>query len=106
MSWYAIRSVYHFGAKADSTNIFEERIVSFQAESWAEAHAKAEAESETYARENGFESHPEQEGYEQDGELQIDGYEIWSQLFESRLSLVDFFAERYSRYDYSPEPNE
>ena len=106
MPWYAIRSVYQFGIKADGTNMFEERVVSFQAESWAEAHAKGEVESEGYARENGFDSHPEQEGYEQDGEQQIDGYEIWSQLFESRLSLVDFFAERYTRYDYSPEPSE
>jgi hypothetical protein len=106
MPWYAIRSVYHFGVKDDGSNIFEERVVSLHADSWADAHAKGEVESENYSRENGFDCHPEQEGYEQDGEPQIDQYEIWSQLFESRLSLVDFFAERYTRYDYSPEPTE
>ncbi len=106
MPWYAIRSVYHFGAKADGTNIFEERVVSIHAESWAGAHAKGEIESENYSRENGFDCHPEQEGYQQDGKQQIDLYEIWSQLFESKLSLTNFFAERYTRYDYLPEPTE
>ena len=103
MPWYAIRSVYHFGTKSDGTYIFEERIVSFEAESWAEAHAKGELESNKYATDHNFVLHPEHEGYEQDGEKQIDGYEIWSQLFESRLPLAEFFAERYTRYNYAPE---
>jgi hypothetical protein len=103
MPWYAIRSVYHFGVKEDASNIFEERIVSIHAGSWDEAHTKGEKESDEYAIQHNMTCYPEQEGYKQDGENQIDGYEIWSQLFESKLSLETFFAERYSRYDYKPE---
>ena len=32
MAWYAIRSVYLFGVKEDGTNVFEERVVAFEAE--------------------------------------------------------------------------
>jgi hypothetical protein len=103
MSWYSIRSVYHFGTKADGTNIFEERIVSFEAGDWGEAHAKGERESVEYAESHKFECHPEQMGYKQDDEKQLDGYEIWSELFESRLSLTDFFDERYGKYRYTPD---
>jgi hypothetical protein len=103
MAWFGIRSVYLFGKKSDGTNIFEERIVCFEAESADEAFAKAEAESERYAQANGFEAFPEREAYEQDGDRLIDGYEVWSVLFESRESLADFYAARYGKYDYRPE---
>jgi hypothetical protein len=104
MPWFAIRTVYHFGVKADGTNVFEERVVSFEAASSAEAHHKADVESEAYAKENDFIAHSEQSGYKQDGAALIDGYEIWSELFESRESLEQFYASRYSRYLYMPEP--
>lgn len=103
MSWFAIRTIYHFGVKSDGRNIFEERIVAFEAESWDEAHEKAEAEAEQYAEANDFVAHPDQVGYEQDGERLVDGYEIWSELYESPLSLEAFHAERYERYEYEPE---
>lgn len=103
MPWYAIRTVYHFGVKGDGTNVFEERIVSFEASDWPEAHAKAEAESDTYAKDRDLSVHPERSGYEQDGEPLIDGYEIWSELFESPLSLENFYTERYAKYEYHPE---
>ena len=103
MAWFAIRSVYRFGEKSDGTNIFEERVVCFEAESADAAHAKAKAESERYAAEHDFEVFPERDGYEQDGDPLIDGYEVWSVLFEARESLADFYAARYARYDYRPE---
>jgi hypothetical protein len=104
MPWYAIRSVYHFGVKADGTNVFEERVVSFEAGDWNEAHAKGEQESIEYAESRKFECHPDQMAYMQDGEPQLDAYEVWSELFESRLTLAEFFAERYEKYRYTPDP--
>ena len=103
MGWYAVRTVYHFGTKADGTNIFEERIVAFEALSFDEALEKADQEAGEYERANAFVAHEDQMAYEQDGDDLIDGYEIWSQLFEARLSLNDFYADRYARFDYHPE---
>lgn len=95
--------MYLFGRKSDGTNIFEERIVCFEAGSATEALEKGEAESERYAADNGFVVFPERESYEQDGAPLIDGYEVWSVLLESRDSLADFYAARYAKYDYVPE---
>ena len=103
MPWYAIRTIYHFGEKADGTNVFEERVVCFEASDWPEAHAKAKTESATYCEGGGFVAHPVTVGYEQDGEKLIDGYEIWSELFEAKMSLQDFFTERYAKYEHHPE---
>ncbi len=103
MPWYAIRTVYQFGVKDDGTNIFEERIVSIEASDWPEAHAKADTESKTYARDRSLPMHPERVGYEQDGQPLIDGFELWSELFESRLSLQEFYEERYAKYEYHPD---
>jgi hypothetical protein len=103
MGWYAVRTVYHFGSKSDGTNIFEERIVAFQAASFEKAHQKADAEAAEYEQHHGFTAHQDQMSYEQDGDELIDGYEIWSQLFEARLSLTEFYAERYARFDHHPE---
>jgi len=101
--WYAVRTVYHFGAKSDGKNIFEERVVCFEALDWSEAHTKAEKESAAYATENNFVAHPEHSGYEQDGKALIDGYELWSELFESTKTLEAFYANRYGKYEYHPE---
>jgi len=101
--WFAIRSVYLFGQKTDGTNVFEERIVCFEAESADKAHEKARAESLQYAEVNNLEVHPTRDAYEQDGDALIDGYEVWSELHESRESLQEFFANRYGRYEYHPE---
>jgi len=106
MPWFAIRSVYHFGAKADGTNVFEERVVCFEAADSEEAHRKADAESDAYAEQNNFAVYPEQSGYKQDGSPLVDGYEIWSELFESRESLEQFYANRYAKYLYTPDPPE
>jgi hypothetical protein len=104
MAWYAIRSIYHFGTKADGTNIFEERTVCFEAETSDEAHEKAAYESQQYAEDNELIAHNEQVAYKQDGENLIDGYEVWSELFESRESLSEFWSNRYEKYTYHPEP--
>lgn len=48
MGWYAIRTVYHFGTKSDGTNIFEERMVAFEAASFDEALQKADEEAAKY----------------------------------------------------------
>ena len=103
MPWFAVRSVYLFGHKSDGTNIFEERVVCFQADSPATAHDKAKRESEQYAADNDLEAFPERLAYEQDGDALIDGYELWSELYEARVTLAAFYAVRYARYEYTPE---
>jgi len=55
MEWFAVRSIFKFGEKADGTNIFEERVVGFCAADVDEALHKAEAESQQYAQSSGFE---------------------------------------------------
>lgn len=104
MTWFAIRTVYHFGVKSDGMNVFEERVVCFSAQSSEEAHSKASAESDRYAVQNNVVAHPEQSGYRQDGAALVDGYEVWSELFESRDALDEFYANRYGNYEYHPEP--
>ncbi len=103
MPWFAVQSLYLCRTKSDGTNIFEERVVVFTASSFDEAFAKAEQESEQYARANNFEAHPARESYEQDGDPLVDGYEVWSVMLEARASLDDFYASRYARYEYHPE---
>lgn len=103
MCWFAVRSLYQCCLKSDGTNIFEERVVVFEAGSVEEAFEKAELESVKYAVARGFKAHPFRESYEQDGDSLIDGYEVWSVLFESRESLDDFFTNRYAKYEYHPE---
>jgi hypothetical protein len=104
MPWFGVRSLYQFGTKADGTTIFEERIVVFEAETSDEALNRGADEAERYAEENGFEVLSKWDGYEQDGDSLIDGYEVWSQLFEARMSLEEFYATRYARFDYNPDP--
>lgn len=103
MAWFAIRTVYHFGKKSDGTNVFEERVVCFEAESADAAYDKAITESERYETENNVVAHPEQSGYQQDGKVLIDGYELWSELFESKEPLEVFYADRYGKYEYGAE---
>ncbi len=103
MEWYGVRSVYHFGVNSKGINVFEERVVVFQARSFEEAHQKAELEAMDYAKDCDFELHPEQVAYKQDGNSLIDNYEVWSELFEANLSLNDFYKERYEKYTYHPE---
>ncbi len=103
MAWYAIRTVYHFGVKNDGTNIFEERIVCFRADSDELAHDRARQEADEYASEHGLVAHNDQSGYRlDDGDL-VDGFEVWSECFESRLSLDAFVRDRYRRFDYAPD---
>lgn len=106
MGWYAVRSIFKFGKKQDGTNIFEERIVVFQAVDADEAFSKAEVEAANYAKNDGkpdFEIHPDMELYEQDGDPLIDGYEVWSQLFEAKETMDVFFHNRYEKYKYHRE---
>jgi hypothetical protein len=105
MAWFAIRSVFHFLTKPDGVNVFEERIVCFEAETSEAAHEKAYIERQAYASENGFTAHPHQIGYEQDGDPLIDGYELWSDMFESTDSLEDFYSKRYDQVTYKPARN-
>ncbi len=100
MAWFGVRSLYRFGVKADGTNIFEERVVCFEAADSDEAHSKAQRESVDYARDNGFDWYPVQVSYEQDGDNLIDGYEVWSELYESSEDLDIFWQNRYARYEY------
>ena len=103
MPWYAIRTVYQFGQKADGTHVFEERVVAVEADSWEHASAKGDAEAEAYAAENGFEAHPEQIAYELDGAARGDCEELWSDMFQARLSLAAFYAQRYEAYAFVPD---
>ncbi len=103
MGWYATRSIYKFGTKENNVNIFEERIVCFKADSFDEANAKAAEESKEYASSNGFDVHDEQLTYQQDGGSLIDGYELWSELYESDKSLDNFYEEHYRKYLYNAD---
>jgi hypothetical protein len=103
MGWYGIRSLFHFGTKSDGTNIFEERVVCFEAATSDEALERGLREAQAYAEENGLTRYPEHESYEQDGDTLIDGYEVWSTMFEFRGSLEEFYQQRYKRYEYRPE---
>ncbi len=100
MKWFSIRTIYLFGKKSSNINIYEERIVVFKAKNIKEAHIKALKESKQYAEDNDFEMHNEQLSYEQDGKNLIDGYEVWSELFESTKSLNEFYDERYKKFLY------
>ena len=100
MAWFGIRSIYFLGQKYGGMNIFEERVVCFEASSADEAHVKARLESSTYASDCKIQSYPLHEGYKQDGTPLVDGYEVWSVLFQSTESLPEFVANRYERYRY------
>lgn len=103
MPWFAVRCFYLVGQKPDELNIFEERIVGYSAHDSEVAHEKAFQESKQYARESGFTRSDFQEHYEQTGDPLIEGYELWSQFFEARLSLEEFVQERSLKYEYHPE---
>ena len=106
MDWFAVRYVLSFDRKPNGVNVYEERIVGFQAASGPEAIERAIAESEEYAASfaRPVRVHDHFEAYLQDGEDLIDGYELWSQLFESRLGLDEFFEARYAAFQYRPPP--
>ena len=104
MPWFGVRSVYLFGQKADGTNIFEERVVCFEAATSDDALERAARESEQYAANSKLEVFPEWRGYEQDGVALVDGYEVWSTLFEATMSLEEFYAARYAKFDHHPDP--
>lgn len=98
--WFGIRTIFLFGKKKDGTNIFEERIVVFSGNSEEEAFAKAEAEADRYAQNLKMERHPRQDAYSQDDEPLIDGYEVWSMLYESTEDIHSFVKSKYERYEY------
>ncbi len=102
-NWFAIRSIYLFGKKQDGTNIFEERVVVFLADTADEAFAKAEREADRYASLHKMERHPLQVAYVQDGDALIDGYDVWSELYQSSEDLDSFVKSRYERYEYHPD---
>lgn len=99
--WFAIRQLFHFAITDDGRNVFEERVVCF-AGTEEEAYAKAEKEAGEYADFHGFVVHSRMEGYRQDDEPLVDGYEVWSMLYESPLSLDEFYAEHYGKVEYRP----
>ena len=101
--WYGIRSIFLFGRKKDGTNVFEERVVVFSGITVERAFAKAQREADKYAKALQMKRHWSMEGYTQDGDDLIDGYEVWSVLYESRESLNDFVRTRYGKYRYHPD---
>lgn len=103
MAWYGVRTIYHWGEKSDGMSVFEERVVVFEANSADEAHSKATSETKVYSEGKAWIVHPDQVSYEQDGQQLIDGYEVWSELFEARCSLEEFYDRRYSQFQYHPE---
>lgn len=105
MGWYASRSIYLFSTKENGNNVFEERIVCFEADDVNAANIKAAKESQEYAISNGFKVHDEQLTYRQDGESLIDGYELWSELYEAEKSLSEFYQDHYRKYIYDPKTN-
>ncbi len=103
MGWYSIRSIYNWGKKSNGNNVFEERIVIFEGGTFDDAHAKAIKESAAYAREGQHKIHPDHVGYVQDGQALIDGYEVWSEFYESADTLNSFYQKKYINYEYEPE---
>jgi len=103
MNWYAARTIYLFGDKPDGKNIYEERIVVFNAIDFEEAHIKAKKESRLYAQDNGFEAYKEQVIYQQDGKNLIEAYEVWSELYESDKSLAEFYQAKYQSDCYNAD---
>ena len=102
-NWFAVRTIYLFGKKQDGTNIFEERVVVFLAGTADDAFAKAEREADLYAGPHKMEHHPLHVAYLQDGDALIDGYEVWSELYQSSEDLDSFVKSRYERYEYQPD---
>ena len=98
--WFGIRSVFFWGTRADGMNIFEERICVFSGASIDDAFAKSEKEADAYAEFIGAICHPWQEAFYQDGDALIDGYEVWSEMFEFNGDLEAFFQSRYAKFDY------
>jgi hypothetical protein len=101
--WYGIRHVFKFGVKSNGMNIFEERVVVFKGDTQDEAHAKARKEAQEYAQASNLTLHPHSMGYEQDGDDLLDGYEVWSELYETRENLEEFYANRYEHYRHHPD---
>jgi hypothetical protein len=104
MPWFAIRTVYHFGQKLDGTNIFEERVVAFEADNRDLAFEKGEAEAHEYAKVTKVVAYPDWHSYQLDPIPMADGQEVWSAMFEAALTLKDFYEARYCAYDYDPDP--
>jgi len=104
MRWFGVRAIYLFGKKADGRNIFEERICVFSGLSHDEALEKADAEADRYATDLKLQRYSLIESYEQNGDALIDGYEVWSTLFEYEGDLEAFVSERYDSFEYRPDP--
>jgi hypothetical protein len=104
MRWFAVRALFKFGIKSDGKTVIEERIVCFRADDAEEGLERAVAESDLYAAQTGIqEVHDQFDVFELDGESLIDAYEIWSHLFETHLSLSEFFDEHFLKCRYHPE---
>lgn len=97
-SWFAVRTVYLFGTKPDGRNLYEERIVAFAAGDLEQARGKAAREAEAYAAKLQVQGYSQQVVYEQEGRPLLDGYELWSEIYESELDLDTFYHERYERF--------
>ena len=103
-SWFGVRSVVQWRQKADGKNVFEERIVVFCAHTPAEALVKAQGESDRYTEEGPEPVDMEFVAYHQDGGPLIDGYEVWSERYETDEDYEAFYAARYEKYKYHPDP--
>ena len=107
--WYGVRSVFHMFMKESGVNVFEERVVCFEAASYEELFEKSAREAERYARGDGSmgaSAHPDQISYQIDAESGaklVDGLELWSQLFEFRGTLEEFYSKRYDVYEFDLE---
>lgn len=98
--WFAIRTIYQCFRKDSGRNVFEERICAFKSCSEEGAFKKAYEEGVQYAKDNNMVRHPWMVCYWQDGDTLIDGYELWSELFESDNSLSEIVEEKYNKYVY------
>ena len=104
--WFGVRTIFLWGKrKKDGLRVYEERLVVFSAGTAEEALAKAEREAEDYVAANRMEAqHGWQVAYAQDGDPLIDGYEVWSELYQSSEDLESFVKSRYRKYEYHPDP--
>jgi hypothetical protein len=105
MAWFAIRRLYLFDSRPDGLNVFEERVVTFEAATKDAACEKARREADEYATFHGYEVHPDQTCYEIEELVDVvmtEGCEVFSELLQARKSLAEFFAARWEQYRYEP----
>ena len=106
--WFAVQCVFLIEAGSvvpERGQVYEERITLWQAVNSDEALARAEAEAEAYAGENGYEWIDHLTAYEL-FDAPTDGKEVWSFMRDSWLAPKDYIGRFIIKGDPHAEPFE